>query len=92
MKHLKSLNKITTEIPLTSDVSKEFIEQIFSFGWTSLCFWMELNAEERLGLVADTLVSLVVSVNEERFPVLRQSLGLESETVILTGKMTAASQ
>lgn len=46
---------------------------------------MELGGEDGFGLMTNTLVGAIVDVNERRLPLIAQSLGIESKTVVLAG-------
>ncbi len=44
---------------------------------------MELNAEVGLVVVHDTLITAIIGIDEELFPVGRQAAGVDLETMVL---------
>mmetsp|Transcript_14281 Transcript_14281/g.23195 ORF Transcript_14281/g.23195 Transcript_14281/m.23195 type:complete len:1459 (-) Transcript_14281:343-4719(-) len=63
----------------------EVIKEELSVSGTSLGLRVELSREVGLGLVHDTLVGAVVTVDEEGLPVLRKSLSADGVAVVLRG-------
>lgn len=65
---------------------------INSIMYTYLRLRVELRAEERLGLVSDTLVSPVVDVREQRFPPVGELGVVDGEAVVLRGDVALVRQ
>lgn len=66
----KLLTKNVLNFPVMSQQFYKLIENKFSVLRSAACFGMELSGEERLGLMADTLIGAVIHIDEIRHPVL----------------------
>lgn len=61
----------------------EFVEKEFGVGRTAGCLRVELRREERLALVADSLVGIIVHIYEKRLPIGSECVVVHCESVVL---------
>jgi hypothetical protein len=64
-------------------MSNKLIKEERCIKWPSICLRVELNTEERLLGMNDTLIRQIIRVDEERFPVIGKGFGINCKSMIL---------
>jgi hypothetical protein len=74
------------------DCGDERVEEELGVARAGCALGVELNTEVRAVGVSDTLVTVVIGVDEELVPALRQSLGVDGITVVLRGDVALSGE
>lgn len=74
------------------DCGDEGVEQELGVARSGCALGVELNTEVRAVCVPNTLVAVVVGIDEKLVPALRQSLGVDGVTVVLRGDVALSGE